>query len=1511
MMLASGNVCDGQSKSNVFVKNNGYILSATKINFDHHLNTIDKKAVTGLGKKILTHSNKKFVSDFSKQLLENNNKLRFRLRMLPRFSLIKILLLFCLCFFCVMVGGCPANYCPRSGTQTNWGCCFACPGGTKQCLSTCWCRCVLCTLFCQPDVADCNAGSYITSDKTACLVWVVAAALVLILMQEQLVETLRQFRPSWFLKTSQCCCDVVVPAPAIPTKLNGVKTKRKDYQRKFITLENLFLVLLCITELMVPVASAAARTAAPLGGGNLGDHAPPNSLETSSCGSPCALVVYAYHDREFVAAGRHGSATDNLRFFIEHGVIRHSTGTTAAVLRNHVFVVVCQGMPAPAFVPRDRVLILERENSGLDFEAWYHGVHAALAATGTAQKYPAQSVASWFPLIKKHFDSFVFINSSVRGPYLPLWFHNLGVSWTTALTGGLNERVKLVGTTMNRCGKNGGWRLLPLSCSAPHVQSMVFATDTVGLELLFLPTEALALPIFAVRNWRNYSDTIKELEIGMSEAFRNAGFGVRAVSMSELVVEVQSRQDGNNGLGLHGDLQFEKLYFGHDINPLDSLFWKTNRGYTPAYARQYDQWLDLWSKTTHAPNSLHGADGDTLDMDLTLENLEPPVKPEVRFQKAATAHITYKSGRVVKRIKKFHKYNIIEREICVLERLQQFSWSPKLLGSTEESITLSFVGNPVTPQSLPDDYITQIRRILSDMKSVGVAHNDLLYPCTPEYFRKHEVMVLGDRLSVVDFTWSTIEESVPCNASEHMFAPEWQPCDDSTVLKVLDRMAALKQNTKSKSGAFATVDYNAAENADKSPLPPMPPPASGTLLRQSSLTRTLRRSVPETAVWSQARSCAFDHARDRVLLFDPESKLRHYAQIQIRAPEVVLAKSRYDSFAGLQGPTYDPKVFCKDSKVLSRIVKRPLVTAMDCSRILSEPVAIFKLINFRVGHLLADLVESVHQLRLQQPANTTFTFVLAAMDGSPWTTTFHTLFTVLAGTPPVLLSSFNAQGGVTCMHELFVGVDESKSYVSDGWATTMPSHPLEQQIDAYQHARMRFVKHLLLSYSVQHHDNKQGGCHIVHIVRGHEVVGARVQMSGRHIANSNEVLTALAGTALAGTECSVHLALLDDMSFKDQLVAFRRTDLLVGLAGSGLHNALFLKDKAVAISIMQPRWCNVRWWFERQMVLSNVWPLSLCDEPSPHRAHFRWHQSGWLVGPWYTKNVPLTVDIPLLQNAVSTASDIRRTMFTADKPAFRTQPRRPFCTAQSSVTGSCGGGNRRKGHEYEYGNSTLQFVAATGNDLTVGSSVDFHFTFVPVAVVGHRANMTQKPSDRQLDSWMRLHGHRLTFCACNVGIRESTRESSPGMSPKPFCRKHCLPLDATHEYTLLDLPAAFADTAVFKFWFELDGQLFRGSESAWAWDKRNRDTDVLASMRANDWHLRGSVSAARSLPADKVQSCTPASASSSLGGRSPARIVLDPFTIQREIYLRCMRSQLAEAFVHCVQCMVGAARDVF
>jgi hypothetical protein len=320
-----------------------------------------------------------------------------------------------------------------------------------------------------------------------------------------------------------------------------------------------------------------------------------------------------------VATGSPGQATTNLDFFIEHGVRQHSAGKRSLV--NHVFVLVCQGVPAPSFVPRDMMILLERKNSGYDFEAWYHGVHAALSAIQPRPKpFPPQSIALWLPLLVKYFDKFVFINSSVRGPYLPLWYHNLGVSWTVALTGGLDSRTKLVGTTMNRCGGNGGWRMLPLSCSAPHVQSMVFATDRVGLELLFLPTQTKPEPLFSVRNLHGYNETIRKLEIGMSEAMRDAGFNVRAISMSELIMEKISRQDADNGgLGLHGDMQFENLYFGHNLNPLETLFWKTNRGYRSKITSQYDHWLDTWAKT-RAENTLHGANGDTLDIELDVKN---------------------------------------------------------------------------------------------------------------------------------------------------------------------------------------------------------------------------------------------------------------------------------------------------------------------------------------------------------------------------------------------------------------------------------------------------------------------------------------------------------------------------------------------------------------------------------------------------------------------------------------------------------------------------------------------------------------------------------------------------------------------------------------------------------------------------------------------------------------------------------------------------------------------------
>ena len=70
------------------------------------------------------------------------------------------------------------------------------------------------------------------------------------------------------------------------------------------------------------------------------------------------------------------------------------------------------------------------------------------------------------------FKYFVWLNSSVRGPFLPA-YHPAGLHWTTAFVRKLRGDVKLVGSTIN-CG--GAYAL---SAQQPHIQSYAVATDQV------------------------------------------------------------------------------------------------------------------------------------------------------------------------------------------------------------------------------------------------------------------------------------------------------------------------------------------------------------------------------------------------------------------------------------------------------------------------------------------------------------------------------------------------------------------------------------------------------------------------------------------------------------------------------------------------------------------------------------------------------------------------------------------------------------------------------------------------------------------------------------------------------------------------------------------------------------------------------------------------------------------------------------------------------------------------
>lgn len=241
------------------------------------------------------------------------------------------------------------------------------------------------------------------------------------------------------------------------------------------------------------------------------------------------VVIYAYHCK-----ANSTREIENLRFLLNHG-------NMSAVS----MILVSNGSDIPNFVPQS-IYTLKRENKGYDFEAWYHGLQ--LART-----------------IRK-FDKFVFLNSSCKGPYLPRWFGVSNMHWTECFTRLIDDKTKLVGLTIN----NQGVRGKPAIPYATHVQSMMWATDVIGIELL------LKNKILEDNNTRSIADTIIEKEIGMSRLFIDESFNIVSLGMSDYVNST------------HGDIHHNGRWFENTLNPLETIFYKNNR-----ISSKYIDYLDL------------------------------------------------------------------------------------------------------------------------------------------------------------------------------------------------------------------------------------------------------------------------------------------------------------------------------------------------------------------------------------------------------------------------------------------------------------------------------------------------------------------------------------------------------------------------------------------------------------------------------------------------------------------------------------------------------------------------------------------------------------------------------------------------------------------------------------------------------------------------------------------------------------------------------------------------------
>lgn len=158
---------------------------------------------------------------------------------------------------------------------------------------------------------------------------------------------------------------------------------------------------------------------------------------TASEKRPKDVILYSYYE--------HPAAARNLQFFVDHAL--HGAAD---------FIFIINGFNVSVNIPvGPNIEVVYRKNECFDMGAYNHVISAN--GNGVKQKY----------------DRFILMNASFRGPFFPAYAQTLNLCWSSVFFAHLVEDVKLVAATAN-CHHT----------QRKHLQSMLMATDKVGLELI-------------------------------------------------------------------------------------------------------------------------------------------------------------------------------------------------------------------------------------------------------------------------------------------------------------------------------------------------------------------------------------------------------------------------------------------------------------------------------------------------------------------------------------------------------------------------------------------------------------------------------------------------------------------------------------------------------------------------------------------------------------------------------------------------------------------------------------------------------------------------------------------------------------------------------------------------------------------------------------------------------------------------------------------------------------------
>lgn len=214
------------------------------------------------------------------------------------------------------------------------------------------------------------------------------------------------------------------------------------------------------------------------------------------------LVLYLFH-----------IFNERVKYFFEHAIFQDE---------NVDFIIICNDTKQnyDNIIPSCVKKIIYRENIGYDFGGWSEAIL-------TDNNYD-------------NYDKFIFVNSSVIGPFLK----DKNIKWTDLYLNPLNENIKLFGSTINVYGKND---------SLTHVQSYIFSMDKTTLKYL------IECEIFSLTNVaKTFNDAIQQKEILMSRKIINNNWNIGC--LLNIYKNINFITNGKINTKYTGDLLNQRCY---------------------------------------------------------------------------------------------------------------------------------------------------------------------------------------------------------------------------------------------------------------------------------------------------------------------------------------------------------------------------------------------------------------------------------------------------------------------------------------------------------------------------------------------------------------------------------------------------------------------------------------------------------------------------------------------------------------------------------------------------------------------------------------------------------------------------------------------------------------------------------------------------------------------------------------------------------------------------------------